>query len=131
MTGRRRSGSPRSASRRPDIGAWKNPVLHPPCCACSRKKWHFFLPMASSIHRRITLATDKGDCSAFELQTVGAKTNVTAHVMYALNLSEPGHVRKVASSRSAIPISIEPSATLKIQMNPRFDALNKSITAPN
>jgi hypothetical protein len=34
-----------------------------------------------------------------------------AHVMYALNLSEPGRVRKVVSSKSAIPISIETSAT--------------------
>src|SRR5262245_46890832 len=54
----------------------------------------------------------------------------TAHLVCALNLSEPDRGRKEASSKSAIPTSIETSATLKIQMNPSFDASNKSTTAP-
>jgi hypothetical protein len=45
--------------------------------------------------------------------------------------SEPGRVRRAESSKRPIPTSIEESATLKTQTNPSFDALKKSITAPN
>jgi hypothetical protein len=63
--------------------------------------------------------------------SVGAMTKARAHVERALNPSEPGRAKKVTISKSAIPMPIETSAILKIQMNPSFDALNTSITAPN
>jgi len=53
------------------------------------------------------------------------------YVVRALDQPESGPARNVATSKSPTPISIETSATLKIQMKPSFDALNMSITAPN
>ena len=53
------------------------------------------------------------------------------HVVWPLDHPGSEPVGKVAASKSATPISVEASATLKIQMQPSFDALNMPITAPS